>query len=200
MLRAREARIRLADRLRFRFESVARRLTALTLEDVWPEALESLRRAAGGDACLAYGLGRAPRSTWHFEFLHAALGPDPELRASLAAFERFVTTSTKPWPSYNPGRPPPEQRNVVLSERELSRSAGQPNRLARLYRAAGIPSKNPDQVRVLVCDGSRLLGWVGVIRRQPLDRRIKPLFMRLVPALRARLELDDLLRDRDTAR
>ncbi|HEY3494476.1 MAG TPA: helix-turn-helix transcriptional regulator [Polyangiaceae bacterium] len=190
----------MADRLRSRFESVARRLTALGLEDPWPEALETLRRAAGGDACLAYGLGRAPRSTWHFEFLHAALGPDPELRTSLAAFQRFITTSSKPWPAYNPRRPPLAQRNVVVSERQLSQSAGQSNRLAGLYRAAGIPAGSPDQVRVLVCDGARLLGWVGVIRRKPLERRIEPLFTKLVPALRARLELDDLLRDRELSR
>jgi DNA-binding CsgD family transcriptional regulator len=190
----------LADRLRPLFESVARQLTALTLTDVWPEALEALRRAAYGDACLAYGLGRAPRSPWHFEFLHAALAPEPEAGAALAAFERFVTTSTKPWPAYHPGRPPPEQRNVVLTERELSQIAGRPNRLLRLYRAAGIAAANPDQVRVLVCDGPRLLGWVGVIRWQPLDRRLKAHFARLVPALRARLELDELLRAREGAR
>ena len=183
-----------------KLDALGRRLATLTFDgDVWTDLLEELRANFRAEGALAYRVSRAP-SGWDFEFLHAALAPDPETRVVFDAFTKFVIASSTPWPAYNPARPAPWQRNRAVSEGELSQSAAPPRRLARLYEAMGAPWKDPDQARVLVCDGSRLLGWVGVVSRRRFDSRVVGGLQRLVPALRSRLMFDEIVRERDLSR
>jgi DNA-binding NarL/FixJ family response regulator len=47
-----------------------------------------------------------------------------------------------------------------------------------------------DQLRVLVCEGESLLGWVGAFRREPFGWKERTLLAELTPALRQRLWLE----------
>jgi hypothetical protein len=50
-----------------------------------------------------------------------------------------------------------------------------------------------EQLRVLVCEGPSLLGWVGGFRREPYAHRDKALLRAIVPALRRRMTLERTL-------
>jgi DNA-binding CsgD family transcriptional regulator/PAS domain-containing protein len=183
-----------------KLDALGRRLSTLSFDgDVWSDSLEELRVTLRAEGALAYRVSQAPTG-WDFEFLHAALAADPEVRVVFDAFTKYVVATSKPWPAYNPARPARWQRNRAVSESDLSRSVGPPRRLARLYEAMGAPWKDPDQARVLVCDGSRLLGWVGVVGKGRFHPRVVTGLQRLVPAFRSRLMFDELARERDLSR
>ena len=50
-------------------------------------------------------------------------------------------------------------------------------------------------LRVLVCDGPALLGWVGAMRSEPFEARELRLMRELIPSLQRRLALDARLRE-----
>jgi DNA-binding CsgD family transcriptional regulator len=179
-----------------KLDDLGRRLTTLFEREIWEDSLEELRTLFGADCALAYRLSRFHKR-YEFEFLHKALAPAPEVRETFDRFTRFVVASTKPWPAYNPEKPAVWQRNRAVSERELSKMLGTTNRLARLHQEMGGGFQRPDQIRVLVCDGGRMLGWVGVVGRRRFGRGAVQKLQRIVPALRSRLVFDELARDHD---
>ncbi len=89
---------------------------------------------------------------------------------------------------YDPLRPEPDQRNVVLGDAELAAD----NPVAReVYRALGVHTKS--QIRCLVCDGPMLLAWVGGFREEPFGPRERRMLERLVDPVRRRLSVERAL-------
>jgi DNA-binding CsgD family transcriptional regulator len=179
--------------------SIAARLTGLAFDgDVWEEALSELRSLLGSEATLAYLPVRGP-THWMFEFRHVAL-KSPQFERIYDLFVKFVTGQDKKrrsWAAYDPLHTERAQRNLALHTSDLR----WPGKLAHLYDKMGAPDMTPDQVRVLICDGPRLIGWVGALSYgRPIAKRKRKLLQDLVPALRARLGFDEILRDRELAK
>jgi DNA-binding NarL/FixJ family response regulator len=149
------------------------------LEDV----MAPLRELLGSHNAIAYAL--APRGDGlATEFLYADAFPADRFRRH---FDEYLADKTFGWAGYNPIRPEPSQRNLVLDMRELSR--WRDPRTVPLVRDVfpkwGLAGE--DQLRVLLCDGPSLLAWVGAFQRGGFDARQKRLLKRLVPTLRKRL-------------
>lgn len=92
---------------------------------------------------------------------------------------------------YDLARPEPRQRNVALTCADAERFRRVPRGSTRhnsVFVELGLGGF--DQVRVLVCDGEALLGWVGGLRERDFGAREKQILDRLVPALRHRLGLE----------
>jgi DNA-binding CsgD family transcriptional regulator len=65
------------------------------------------------------------------------------------------------------------------------------NAVGRWFVGAGLAGMH--RLRVLLCDGPRLLAWVGVFRGEPFGREERETLAALVPLLRDRLLLEELL-------
>jgi DNA-binding NarL/FixJ family response regulator len=95
---------------------------------------------------------------------------------------------------YNLLTPERAQRNVVFDMRHLTPRPDHPIPIRdELYPKVDLHGR--DQVRVLVCEGARLLAWVGAFRPEPFGARERRLLGRLVPALQRRLALERRLGD-----
>ena len=127
---------------------------------------------------------------WNVDSMIGAGGKAPlhirafhECVARLADPDRFL--------GYDPYWVDPAQRNRSLSLRELPRGvvAEQNETVLRDVGAGG-----HDQIRVLVCDGPRILTWFGATRLEPFTPRERVFFMHLVPLLQRRMRLERDLR------
>jgi len=94
------------------------------------------------------------------------------------------------WGAYNPIRPEPRQRNVVLTLPELLRLIGKAETLATLDLFPRIGLAHRDQLRVLACEGPSLLAWVGGFQPGASTSRQKQILRRLVPALQRSLAIE----------
>lgn len=124
---------------------------------------------------------------YHLGLCEGAGWPAPvDLKAELGAHYRRHGERAG---AYDPLRPAVEQRNVVLGERELAPTRSAATRgLCQRLGVAHFP-----QMRVLVCDGSMLLAWVGTTREEDFSDEEHRLLHGLVPSLRARLGMHRML-------
>jgi DNA-binding CsgD family transcriptional regulator len=122
--------------------------------------------------------------------LSFAYGEGVQLRGYRAAHDELLRREPIGWAAWNPFRPEPEQRNRAISVVQHLGWAGL--RRLPLYREV-LPRfdlDERDQLRCLVCNGSSLLAWVGVFRREPFDRYERQALQAIVPALRRRLTFE----------
>jgi DNA-binding CsgD family transcriptional regulator len=108
----------------------------------------------------------------------------------LAAFvdrlDGYLARAPVRFGSYDPVRPEARQRNRALRLHELGPAA--PSAVVRdLYPAYGLLEK--PQLRVLVCEGPALLGWVGGWRADEFSDAEAVALQSLVAPLRRRLKL-----------
>ncbi len=155
-----------------------------TLEVVTRELVPIL----GTDQVVAYGLDSEDGSC-QLAFLKSTYGGIPELK-------RQVVSLVEQWPNtfgyYDPYSPPARQRNAVVTLQELrSRSGASVTPMQRLLDGFGFATR--DQLRVLVCDGSRLLAWVGALRGHPFREDERRALQALVRPLQRRLALEQRL-------
>lgn len=92
---------------------------------------------------------------------------------------------------YDPLRPEPPQRNRVVSASIAEAVAGSAPYYGRLFAPMGLLDSH--QLRVLVCDDSHLLAYVGGNTCAPPTARQRSMLQALVPALRERLALQEQL-------
>jgi DNA-binding CsgD family transcriptional regulator len=129
----------------------------------------------------------ATESGWGIDFMHGA-GETAEQQ--VRGFRRYVATlpASNDFLLYNPHHVSTAQRNrVMLHAPRLVAKIGGP-----LYQAVGLPGHQ--QIRVLVCSGSRLLCWLGAVRPEPFDERDALVLRRLTRPLQRRLRLENRLR------
>ncbi len=120
--------------------------------------------------------------------------------AIVRAIDAYIEGKAIGWTTYNPVRPEPDQRNVVMSMAEvLARTDGRPAPLMRdVYPRFGLPGG--DQLRVLVCEGASLLAYVALMQGETFTSRQRRLLRRLVPSLGRRLVTERLLSDGGSTR
>lgn len=145
-----------------------------------------VRRLLRASKAIAYGVTTS-RGSPRIEFLHANRMHDAE-----ATFAHWVeTTGVVRFGAYDPRRPERAQRNVACTLADLGQAAlDAPVRA--IWEACDLGTC--DQIRVLVCEGPRLLAWVGAFRERPFGARERALLEALVPAMRRRFALDARLR------
>jgi hypothetical protein len=105
-------------------------------------------------------------------------------------FTEWLATAPQDAFGYDPASPEPAQRNVVLRSRTRL-SADQAARIPvvrDLFPKMGLTGL--DQIRVLVCDGPKLLAWVGAFRQRSFTENDEQRFAALVPAMKDRLQLE----------
>lgn len=108
-------------------------------------------------------------------------------------FEQWVTTAPADAFGYDPSAPEEAQRNLVVRTRS-SMAADQVARLPvvrELFPKLGLAGM--DQIRVLVCDGPKLLAWVGAFRQRSFTDDEERWLQKLVPAMHSRLMLEATL-------
>jgi DNA-binding CsgD family transcriptional regulator/PAS domain-containing protein len=162
-----------------------------TLADDAPPALQTLlpelRTLLGCEQVMAYGLSPAlgrTRLDWCY-----ALARDPAISERLA---RTINEAPGAWGLFDPTCPDPVQRNQPLSIAGLQRVTGRPP--APLWSEVARPALGVvDQLRVLVCEGPVILGWVGGFHDRPFTGADARALAAVVPALRRRLRLERLL-------
>ena len=155
------------------------------LEEVMPEVARLLEASRAA----AYGLEAHPDKC-ELSFCHPVqFTPDaPRI------FGEWVRGQRTRWALFDPHCPEPYNRNVALTDKDLVRWAGrlEATPLAKeLFPRLGL--KAHAQLRVLVCDGSNLLAFVGGWREEPFDSRTRERLQALVPALKRRLLLERTL-------
>lgn len=187
----------------------------LTLDEerrsIFDRLLPELRELLGLEIVLAYGVRRGTE-TFELSFAHSA--GFPRGRERLRDELGVLVSSSRVWGLYDPEQPEPAQRNLPYacptsetsfrlaqaprgarrrpSRAELSGITRDPNGpAAQFFRSARLDRHW--QLRVLVCEGSSLLGWVGGFRTEPVGPREVELLRALTPALRQRLSLERLL-------
>lgn len=167
--------------------------------------LGAVRAAVGLDSLVAYGM-EAGAGGFHRSF---GVVDQLDLARFFSGFDEVVRASPRRFVLFNPLAVEAPQRNRALAlppVRAFSRALSRPERFRPLgvtrdedaqaaresYRKVGPFLKaqglaNFWQLRTLVCDGPRLLGWVGGFREEPPTARERALLQRLVPALQRRL-------------
>jgi len=150
------------------------------------EVMAPLRELLGTDKTVAYA--PAPRATGlGLDFLY---GDGVSVDRVAPVFDAWLGDKTFGWTGYNPLRPEPSQRDVVLEMREIARwHDPRTSPIVRdVFPLAGLAGH--EQLRVLLCDGPSLLSWLGAFQPARFDARQKRLLRHLVPALRRRLVLE----------
>jgi DNA-binding NarL/FixJ family response regulator len=145
---------------------------------------------------LAYGLKDAPAGGREMQYVHCT---DSHLES---VFAGFVREHELRWAVYNPSRPEPAQRNRVLDwtaedVATLAQTGKSP--IAReLYPKLGVVGRA--QLRVVVCDGPIMLGWIGGWRADAFGDRERRRLHALVPALQQHLRGARLLAQTNSRR
>ncbi|MBE4750152.1 LuxR family transcriptional regulator [Corallococcus sp. ZKHCc1 1396] len=185
-----------------------------------PAVLAALRDALRAERTAAYGVDVGP-DRYHTTFLHGVgfVEPPPVL-AEL--FDASLPPAGSRFGYFDPARPPPAQRNqpvrfsplgltetlralplagegtlwerLGLSEQEWEQARTQlAAHSMNLYRRLGL--EHMAQMRVLVCEGETMLGWVGAFRPEPFTEREQRLLHALTPAIQRRMAMDRKLRE-----
>jgi DNA-binding CsgD family transcriptional regulator len=146
--------------------------------------IADLRSLLETDLAVSYGIFDAGDHL-ELDFMHTAGTRDPDAaRRKFAAWLRGVGTKTR-WAAYNPMLPQDAQRNRVFPARRRRGPRFTTKVASELYPVLGLHEH--DCARALICDGPRLLAWVGVYQseaiaswqRTALRALIEPLTQRL---------------------
>ena len=171
-----------------------------------PAVVEELADHLEVDRVLAYGVARGADG-FALDFLHAAGFREP-CRQLAGRVDRALRRATGAWAAFDPLAPEPAQRNQVVAlppfseldsprgRRRLRTLGVRPDQLARTARRlvrldrgvlGRIELGGLHVCRTLVCDGSRLLAFLGLFRDRPFTPTERRMLAALVPPLRARL-------------
>lgn len=187
-----------------------------------PAALVALRHALRAERTAAYGVD-VGSDRYHTTFVHG-VGFTQSASVLFEMFDAALPPAGTRFGYYDPEKPPLAQRNrplrlspvgmseplralpitgdgtgplwerLELSEAEWEQSRTQfSGRILELYRRLGL--EHMAQLRVLVCEGDTLLGWVGAFRTEPFTERDQRLMQALTPAFQRRMAQERRLRE-----
>jgi len=147
--------------------------------------LPEFRRLLGMEFGLSFAVGDRGEGP-ALDFLFGYGVPTAQVRAALGEMMRRFRGCFGGFDALHPERP---QRNLPMTMRDVvAASPRLPPVVGELFPRFGIAGF--DQLRVLVCEGSSLLAWVGGFREAPFTDRDKRVLGALVPALRRRLAVE----------
>ncbi len=177
-------------------DQLEERLNALThdLAILRPDAPSPLARVADelGELMGGHGFTYQPvlgPDGWRFEWLHGR-GPTAGIADGIHALWNDHGTDDNAF--YSPGRPEASQRNEVLRPADLVSEEHYCSVPAYdLFETLGV--HRMDQLRVLLCDGPVLLGWLGGFREERFTEREHELLQRLRGPVLERLRLERVL-------
>lgn len=202
-------------RARDAFASISRRLNRIDLDDApllgW--LTPALREAAGSESAMIYTVAAEDGGLEVGNATVAGLGQSisDDLRERFRAVSRG---SRELWTFYDPRQVDPRQQNAFFragSARKVIEGdlpaalrrrvpSKEVDRRVAMYRHSGIWDvyrlwgvADHDNSRALLCDGARLLAWVGVLHEGRLEPGIEARLRALVPLLRRRLLLEERL-------
>jgi DNA-binding CsgD family transcriptional regulator len=102
-------------------------------------------------------------------------------------FKALVEKTPAPgrWGHFDALHPQTAQRNRALTNAQVEKmpGSGMSEGMLAWAKLAGV--EHSDNLRVLVCDGDRLLAWVGGYRDRPFDKRERHMLQQLVAPLGA---------------
>jgi DNA-binding CsgD family transcriptional regulator len=172
---------------------VARELRTVSFDGTgWDAILEALQQGFGAAVACRY-LPQWVDGRWSCEPMDLAVtpgvNPDTFRRKALPVLADTLDTEA----FFDPLLPDARQRDRALLLNEIAPIAGRSAEAMHDYRVA-LGVANWDQLRVLVCDGARLLSWVGLFAEGQFNEAERAWLQHLVPALRARLGFEQLAR------
>jgi DNA-binding CsgD family transcriptional regulator len=100
-------------------------------------------------------------------------------------FGEFLASAPRRFGVYDPGCPEPMQRNRVIESTRLAARSGQQLALRRVFEPAGLGDHG--HLRVLLCEGPSLLGWFGMLSRDPFTARQRTALRALARPMHKRL-------------
>ena len=174
-----------------------------TFSDGGPPALAraqpALRDLLRLETCISYGI-----EEWDDSFrmtFGEFVGGAPSSRFKAVMDDVLRAARGANFGAYDPRHPKPFDRNRVLTFEDLDPQRRDPATLPAMFKAMPKLGLRPEQqLRVLVCDGPSMLGWVGGFRGEAYTARDKRLLGRLVPSLARSLRLDLLVATADGIR
>jgi DNA-binding CsgD family transcriptional regulator len=149
------------------------------------QLVPALRDLLATDVVCAYGLQQFLDDRQEVTFFCAS-GVD-ESRFG-REFRAFVARQKVRWALYNPGRPEPAQRNRVVTVPWRMVVEKNVRVALDVFPSVGVGGKT--QVRILVCEGPSLLGWIGALQSGACDERQRAILQGLIRPLERRLSAE----------
>jgi DNA-binding CsgD family transcriptional regulator len=154
-------------------------------------AMEGLRDLLESDKAFFYALGQRDAGADLTITREASAAPSGVPWRE--TFDDYLRGRGVAWGAYNALRPEPAQRDCVLRSDELAVLTQGKSVEVEKDLLPRLGMLGHDTMRVLVCDGPSMLGWVGIIQPTPTTERQRELFERVVPAFRKRLDFERLV-------
>lgn len=163
---------------------VERQIRTLPLDGAMPSfAADAFRDAFGASLWCVHRMERS-RTGFALAFLEQS-GWDEK---SVGEYHAALSTPPSDMPFlYDPERPPQAQRNQVFALSDLHDVVPPTAFQGARQMLMNLGLYYRDQLRVIVCDGPELLGWVGGFREAPFAAADKRALARLLPSLRTSL-------------
>jgi len=107
--------------------------------------------------------------------------------------DRWLRSAPERWAAYDPLCPEPSHRNVVMGTADLERMTSMATTpvVRDVYPRFGLA--DDDMLRVVICEGPSLLGYVSLFQASPFEPHQRRLLAHTVPALRRRLSTERLM-------
>lgn len=163
-----------------------------TYDNEAPESVAStvaanLKELLQTDAAFAYGLAPVADGLT----LSHLSGHGLDARVATQLLSSMIESQRIGWGAYNPIKPEPAQRNLVVTGSDLGEAYTQTPIFREILPRIGVA--NADQLRVLICDGPAFLLCIGGFQRASYEPWQKRLLQLLVPSLKKRMVMQHAL-------
>ena len=155
-----------------------------------PMVIEALRRLLRSPIMLGYRLRHGDKRIEFERFTGSSEAGAKHVQKVENLLDKPMATGRIDFAAYNPLAPQPEQRNQPLTLSMVRKWRGdKPIPTSECFPEI-IGSHEFDHVRVVVCEGASMLGWVGAIRVEQYSPRELAILQVLTPHLQSRMKIE----------